>query len=264
MGDHIQGGNGMTEEKAKAANSLQASTAASAEPAEVCHNETGDRSGRGRLLLESAAVGPCKEDRRKRLELRVAVAALVLNFLTLGFLGIQSRAMVQQTKQMVKQGDEMSKQSRQLSRQTEISGENLHLSAVAEKLSFNLALMERNDDVLRQAARDKKCYKYVWEGFKPGIPNASPEVCGDSVLDVLEMATASVDQLPGASGASNRKDWCEWTSYVLTNSANLRRRVVDNKDWWPELTSLARRIDTTSARSRATTDFCSTKSNAGS
>jgi hypothetical protein len=128
--------------------------------------------------------------------------------------------------------------------QTLVGQESFKLSASAAELSFNLDVMARNQDVNFIAAEDPDCYKYVWKeelkGKELPAPGSKVEQCGDAILDVLSMAIAAVDQMPGFS-RNRGDDWARYTAYVMDSSPNLRNRVLAQKGWWPELEKYAKR-----------------------
>ncbi|MFL6136706.1 MAG: hypothetical protein ACJ74O_02775 [Frankiaceae bacterium] len=147
---------------------------------------------------------------------------------------------------LIYQSYQMTQQTRQMNRQTK-------LSSASEFLSFNLGLMERDEDILFKVAKDDPCYAYVWKAGPSGKPESKTQQCGDAMLDVLSMAMASVQKLPTADSNSNRDDWCGWVYYVLHKSTKLRQRVIYKDDWWPEITATALDVD---ERTRRPDDMC--------
>jgi hypothetical protein len=131
-------------------------------------------------------------------------------------------------------------QTHELAMQTKLNQQSFTLSASAAELSFNLEVMKRNQEVMFETAKDEQCYKYVWgkQVNKPEVLMGKSEQCGDAIIDVLSMALAAVDRLPGFS--RNKEDWSSYTKYVMQHSPTLRQRVLDNPEWWPEVTPYAR------------------------
>jgi len=100
--------------------------------------------------------------------------------------------------------------------------------------------MTRLQEVQFKVADDERCFRHVWgeKVNRPVIPNGKAEQCGDAVLDVLSIALAAVDRMPGFS--RNNDDWSSYTAYVMEKSPNLKQRVRDHPEWWPEVIPYAR------------------------
>ena len=107
------------------------------------------------------------------------------------------------------------------------------------ELQFNLNVMVCLQEVLLTIADDEDSRKEIW-GDLPG--HGRPQMAGDAVLDVIEMALKACDRLPHF--ASNLDDWKSYTEYVMTNSPSLRNRAISNPTWWPEVTPYALKTQT--------------------
>ena len=126
------------------------------------------------------------------------------------------------------------KQTRILSEQTKMQAEQTRLMYAASELTFNLDVMVRLDDVLRQVAEDPTSHAAIW-GEADG--HSVADVMGESVLDVLAMALKACERLPGF--ASNEEDWTSYAEFVMESSPTLRQKVLDFPKWWPEVTPFA-------------------------
>jgi len=122
-------------------------------------------------------------------------------------------------------------QTRSLATQTK-------LLRASSELSFNLAVMVRLQEVLFEIADDRQSREMIWPD-DDGL-NARAGVATQSLLDVLSMAIAAVDRLPGFS--RNSDDWSSYTEFVLGQSPATRRLALDNPEWWPEVTPYAHRV----------------------
>lgn len=112
------------------------------------------------------------------------------------------------------------------------------LSSSAAELSFNLEVMARLQDILFATARDPASHDHVWG---PGdVENNPPGVSAQSMLDVLSMALAAVERMPGFS--RNRIDWATYTDDVLRASPALVDLMLKHCDYWPEVVPHANKV----------------------
>ena len=185
----------------------------------VSQPTTSDTGAASRTEEQASPKTKYNEKRKIGLEKVILIFAQVLTFLTLVLLWDQTH---------------------ELSMQTKLNQDSFRLSASAAELSFNLDVMTRLQEVQFKVADDEQCFRYVWgeKVTKPVTPNGKAEQCGDAVLDVLSMALAAVDRMPGFS--RNNDDWSSYTTYVMEKSPNLKQRVHDHPEWWPEVTPYAR------------------------
>jgi hypothetical protein len=105
------------------------------------------------------------------------------------------------------------------------------LMARAQELSFNLQVMERLQEVLWAAADDPDSYSYAWG--RGAQDNQRPQLTAHAILDVVSMALAAVDRLPGFS--RNGEDWRCYVQDILRDSSNLRTEVLAHPLYWPEV-----------------------------
>lgn len=145
------------------------------------------------------------------------------------------RMLARQTKSLSDQVRLQSQQTNALAEQTKLQAGQYEILASATELQFNLNVMVRLQDVLFNIA-DESSRKEVW-GSLPG--QERPQMAGDAMLDVIEMALKACDRLPHF--ASNLEDWKSYTEYVMKNSPALRARALSNPKWWPEITPYAER-----------------------
>jgi hypothetical protein len=120
--------------------------------------------------------------------------------------------------------------------QTRMSAHSLKDTKITGQVQYNLQIMERLDDVLVRISKDSASAKYVWSNsLSPATPPDSSLALqnGDSLLDVLSMALKALHCIPGFS--TNGDDWTSYVRYVMLHSPNLKRRVNEQYDWWPEL-----------------------------
>jgi hypothetical protein len=148
--------------------------------------------------------------------------------------------LVYQTIQLAHQTEELADQTQQLTAQTQQNQDSLSLSASAAELSFNLEVMKRNQEVMFKVEETPECKQYVWAKQLDSArkPSGLAVQCGDAILDVLSMALAAVGRMPGFG--HNGDDWESYTRHMMQSCPNLRQRVLDNPEWWPEVTPYAR------------------------
>ena len=119
--------------------------------------------------------------------------------------------------------------------QTRMSASSLKDTKVTGQVQYNLQIMERLDDVLVRISTNPPSDKYVWGPVSTATPPDSALALqnGDSLLDVLSMALKALNCIPDFS--TNGDDWTSYVRYVMLHSPNLKRRVNEEYDWWPEL-----------------------------
>jgi hypothetical protein len=156
---------------------------------------------------------------------------------------LQTRELALQRKALQSQGEHLESSTLELRRAAEAQTEQAELSAVASELSFNLGVMIRLQEVLYEIADHKESFAYVWGAHdsRPG-ENSREQLSAHAVLDVLSMALGAAGRLPGFS-RNAAEDWRDYTRYVLTNSPAIRREVLANPQWWPEVTPYAVEVD---------------------
>jgi hypothetical protein len=145
------------------------------------------------------------------LQLTLTVVAVVVAIGSMLFTGFQARSMAAQTA----------------------------LLGSTSRLSYNLAILFRLQDVLLQIADDPKSSAHVWgdQASEYDRPNTSVQ----SLLDVVAMANAAVMRLPGY--ANDEADaWQAYTAHLLDNNSALRTELLAHKDWWPELRPFVERL----------------------
>lgn len=123
-------------------------------------------------------------------------------------------------------------QTRLLSRQTA-------MAQATSELSFNLGVMMRLGDILFRIAEDPNSHRHIWG--EDTDENDRRHVAIQSLLDVISMALAAVDRLPGFS--RNQADWSSYTEYVLEECPTVLKEVLAHPDWWPEVTPFAESME---------------------
>jgi hypothetical protein len=109
------------------------------------------------------------------------------------------------------------------------------LMARATELSFNLQVMERLQDVLWAAADDADSHAMAWG--QDATDNRRPQLSVHAIIDILSMALAACDRLPGFS--RNQEDWHTYAADVLRASPALRAEVLSHPKYWPEVLPFA-------------------------
>jgi hypothetical protein len=95
--------------------------------------------------------------------------------------------------------------------------------------------MQRLQDVLWEAADDPESHARAWgQGCED---NRRPQLATHAILDVVSMALAAVERLPGFS--RNGEDWHTYATDILTKSPSLRSEVLSNPNYWPEVLPIA-------------------------
>src|SRR4051794_32889255 len=98
------------------------------------------------------------------------------------------------------------------------------LLSASSELSFNLAVMVRLQEILFEIADHEPSRGHVWPE-DDGL-NGRPGVATQSLLDVISMALAAVDRLPGFS--RNGEDWKSYADFFLVQSPAARKLALDN------------------------------------
>lgn len=117
--------------------------------------------------------------------------------------------------------------------QTRKTAAQTRINAAAAELDFNLRVMLALQQALKDVARDPASFDYIWGPEANPTPNAMPQQCAHAILDIVSMAAAAVDRLPGFS--RNQDDWSSYIEYIMSTSPNLRAELRKNLTWWPEL-----------------------------
>jgi hypothetical protein len=159
----------------------------------------------------------------------LAVVAVLVAAASMWFAGRQAKMAAEQTKLAIEQNKIAAEQHKEAAEQTRLMRETA-------QLSFNLEVMTRLGDVLMIAADDKETHSLIWK--TDGDKTRRPQVAGQNILDVICMALKAVRILPGFQ--VNDDDWSMYAEYVMTHSPHLRREVLDNEQWWPEIVPFAR------------------------
>jgi hypothetical protein len=155
-----------------------------------------------------------------------------------GSLADQVRLQNEQTGSLADQVRLQSQQTNELAKQTELQADQYKIVAASTELQYNLNVMIRLQEVLFIIAKDEKSRDEIWGDLDDGRQEI---ISGDALLDVVEMALKACERLPNF--ASNEEDWSDYTDYVMVNSPSIRKRVLDNPKWYPEITPYALAVE---------------------
>jgi hypothetical protein len=118
--------------------------------------------------------------------------------------------------------------------QIHATNEAIRGSDNTNEVQYNFQVIEHLDSVLLQIAEDKRCYNYVWgPTAAQATDNSTPVQCGDGLIDTMAMAIQAAEVLPCFS--MNGPSWASYVRYVMQASPTLKKRVLNNVTWWPEL-----------------------------
>jgi hypothetical protein len=149
----------------------------------------------------------------------------------------QAQVQIEQTQAVLLQTEYLNKQTELLNQQAQAHAVQSHHFFAATELTFNLDVMMQLDRVLTDVAVDPELHAHIWTNREEGT---RAQVAGDAILDVATMALKACERLPGFQ--TNVDDWSSFGTYLMESSDALRTRVLDNRDWWPELAPYALKV----------------------
>jgi hypothetical protein len=117
-----------------------------------------------------------------------------------------------------------------------IGARQVRIQRAASELTFNLALMNRMDEVLLAIADRPEARTHVWARESSGRPaqDYGPgHVLTQALIDFLELAMQGAHRLPGF--AVSKEGWGLFACEAFDLSAALRQEVAAHPSWWPNL-----------------------------